>query len=330
MEPGKTRRGTDPESPGTPVPWEREVVEKLLVSTVSEARRARRWNIFFKFLLFGYLALLVVLAYWDTWTGDGIKRKDHTALVEIEGIIASADLGVDADQVVESLEKAFKDKHTKAVMLRINSPGGSPVQSADIYGEIRRLRDKHPDIPVYAVVSDVAASGGYYIAAAADRIYANRSSIVGSIGVRMDQFGFVGAMEKLGVERRLLTAGEHKGILDPFLPLADTERAHAQGLLDGIHEQFIQAVREGRGDRLADDPDIFSGLYWTGEEGLELGLVDGFGDTRHVAREVVGEEEIVDFTVEEDVWTRLARRVGTGIGMALGSAFGLEGRPGVR
>lgn len=330
MESGNKRAGTVHEEPGVPVRWEREVIEKLLLSTVAEARRTRRWNIFFKLLLFGYLSLILVLGFWDSWTGDGIKRKDHTALVEIEGIIASADLGVDADQVADSLKKAFKDKHTKAVVLRINSPGGSPVQSAEIYAEIRRLRKKHADIPIYAVVSDVAASGGYYIAAASDRIYVNRSSIVGSIGVRMDQFGFVDAMEKLGIERRLLTAGEHKGILDPFLPLPEAEREHAQRILDAIHEQFIHAVREGRGERLADNPDIFTGLYWTGEEGLELGLVDGFGDIRHVAREVVGEEEIVDFTIEEDVWTRLAQRLGTGVGMALGRVFGFESQASVR
>ena len=268
--------------------WERDVVEKLVFASVTEARRARRWGIFFKLLLFGYLLLILAVGFVDTWSGDGIKKGDHTALVELEGVIASADLGVDADRVVESLKKAFKDKRTKGVVLRINSPGGSAVQSAEIAAEIRRLREKYEDIPLYAVVSDVAASGGYYVAAAADRIYANRSSIVGSIGVRMDQFGFVDAMEKLGVERRLLTAGDHKGMLDPFLPLPESDREHVQKLLDGIHGHFISAVREGRGDRLADRPELFSGMFWTGEEGLELGLVDGFGDMRYVAREVIG------------------------------------------
>ena len=310
--------------------WERDVVEKLVFASVTEARRARRWGIFFKLLLFGYLLLILAVGFVDTWSGDGIKKSDHTALVELEGVIASADLGVDADRVVESLRKAFKDKRTKGVVLRINSPGGSAVQSAEIAAEIRRLREKHEDIPLYAVVSDVAASGGYYVAAAADRIYANRSSIVGSIGVRMDQFGFVDAMEKLGVERRLLTAGDHKGMLDPFLPLPDSDREHVQKLLDGIHGHFISAVREGRGDRLADRPELFSGMFWTGEEGLELGLVDGFGDMRYVAREVIGEEEIVDFTVEEDLWTRLSHRIGAGIGAALGSSFGINGGPALR
>lgn len=327
MEAAKSR---DKTAPGSPVPWEREIVEKLVLSTVTEARRTRRWNIFFKLLLFGYLSLLLVLGFWDSLTGDGIRTKDHTALVEVEGLIASGDLGVDADQVADGLKKAFKDKHTKGVILRINSPGGSPVQSAEINAEVRRLREKYPDIPVYAVVSDVAASGGYYVAVAADKIYANPSSLVGSIGVRMDQFGFVDAMAKLGVERRLMTAGEHKGILDPFLPLPEADREHAQRVLDAIHAQFIAAVKEGRGDQLADDPAIFSGLYWTAEEGLELGLVDGFGDIRHVAREQVGAEEIVDFTVEEDVWTRLAQRLGTGIGAALGRVFGIDGQASLR
>lgn len=330
MESRKSREAAGAETPGMPVPWERKIVEKLVLSTVTEARRARRWNVFFKLLFFGYLALLLVLGFWDTWTSDGIGKKDHTALVEVDGLIASSDLGVDADTVADSLKKAFKDKHTKGVVVRINSPGGSPVQSAEINGEIRRLREKHPDIPVYAVLSDVAASGGYYVAVAADRIYANRSTIVGSIGVRMDQFGFVEAMEKLGIERRLMTAGEHKGMLDPFLPLPDADREHVQEVLDTIHDQFIAAVREGRGDRLAADPAIFSGLYWTAEEARALGLVDDFGDIRHVAREVVGAEEIVDFTIEEDLWTRLSHRLGTGIGTALGRVFGLEGQAGLR
>ena len=322
----QTRAGSSP----APDSWERDVMEKLVMASVTEARRSRRWGIFFKSLFFGYLLVFLGLLMVDVWTEDGMRKESHTALVEIDGLIASADLGVDADQVVDGLRAAYKDKHTKGIILRINSPGGSPVQADDINAEIRRLRDKHPDIPVYAVVSDVCASGGYYVAAAADAIYANPSSIVGSIGVRMDQFGFVEAMEKLGIERRLLTAGEHKGALDPFLPLDGEEQAHAQQVLDRIHQQFIKVVKEGRGERLGDTPDLFSGRYWTGQQSLELGLIDGFGDMRYVARELVGEKKIVDFTVEEDVWERFANRLGAGAGAALARLFGVQDGPGIR
>ncbi|MEN8174712.1 MAG: S49 family peptidase [Pseudomonadota bacterium] len=311
-----------PRNEENPQAWERKLMEKLVLAGVTERRRARRWGIFFKFLIFAYLFLLLGIGLWDGWTDNGLRTADHVALVEIDGIIASADLGVDADLVVDSLKDAFKDDHTKGVIIRINSPGGSPVQSAEINAEIIRLREKHSEIPVYAVVSDVCASGGYYVAAATEKIYANRSSIVGSIGVLMNQFGFVDTMDKLGVERRLLTAGERKGIFDPFSPLTETDKRHAEQLLGQIHALFIQAVKDGRGDRLSDREDVFSGLFWTGEESLELGLIDGFGDARHVAREVIGVEKLVDFTREEDIWERLARRLGTGAGAALARALG--------
>lgn len=322
--------GGDSETGGTSDIWQRDVIEKLVMASVTEQRRARRWGIFFKSLFFGYLLLILGFGFMGEWNGESIKGNDHTALVEIEGLIASADMGVDADRVIKSLKAAYKDKNTKGVIIRINSPGGSPVQSADINAEIGRLKEKHPDIPLYAVVSDVCASGGYYIAVAADAIYANPSSIVGSIGVRMDQFGFVDALEKLGVERRLLTAGDHKGAMDPFLPVAEEDRDHIQDLLDQIHEQFIDAVKQGRGDRLVMSSDLFSGRFWTGTEGMSLGLVDGFGDMRHVAREVIGEKKIVDFTVEEDVWERLAGRLGAGVGTALAKMLGIGGNAGIR
>jgi protease-4 len=219
----------------------------------------------------------------------------HTALVELSGVIAD-DSDAEADLVAGGLRAAFEDEGTVGVILRINSPGGSPVQSRYIYDEIRRLRGLHPDIPLYAVIVDVGASGGYYVAAAADRIYAAESSLVGSIGVRMDGFGLVEAIDKLGIERRLLTAGEDKGMLDPFLPVDETQQAHVQGLLEEIHRQFIDAVRDGRGDRLKDDPKIFSGLIWTGEQGVELGLVDAIASSGQVARDVIGAEKIVNFT----------------------------------
>ncbi len=310
--------------------WERELVHKLAFSAINEQRRARRWGIFFKFLTFGYLALLLVL--W--WPELGVIQKDltpggrHTAVIDVSGIIAD-DTEASADNVIGSLRDAFEDSKTKGVILRINSPGGSPVQAGYINDEIRRLRKKYPKIPLYAVVTDICASGGYYIAAAADKIYVDKASIVGSIGVLMDGFGFVDAMHKLGVERRLLTAGEHKGILDPFSPLKKFDQQHVQELLERIHRQFIEVVKQGRGERLKQGEQIFSGLFWTGEESIELGLADALGSSSYVAREVIGAEEMVDFTSREDVFERLAKRVGAGAASTLAALLGIE-RPRLR
>ena len=232
--------------------------------------------------------------------------------------------GTSADQVAAGLRAAFESSDTAGVILRINSPGGSPVQAGYISDEIVRLRALHPDTPVYAVIADVAASGGYYVAAAADAIYASRSSLVGSIGVSMDGFGFADAMDKLGVERRLITAGRHKGFLDPFSPARDEELAHLRSLLEEIHDEFIEVVKRGRGDRLAADADLFSGLIWTGSRGIELGLVDAFGSSSYVAREVIGAEEIVDFTLRPSRLEAVADRLGAGIARTLGAALDLE------
>jgi protease-4 len=312
-------------APGETSSWERELVEKVVTASLREGRRARRWGIFFKLLTFAYLIVLLVLLMPEQWSDMAKGSDEHTALVEINGVIAPG-AKASADNVVTGLRDAYEDDNTKGIIVRINSPGGSPVQAGYINGEIQRLREKYPDIPVYAVVVDVCASGGYYIAVAADEIYADKASIVGSIGVRMDGFGFVDAMDELGVERRLLTAGENKAILDPFSPLRERDKEHVQGLLDEIHQQFIEVVREGRGERLSGlDEQIFSGLFWTGEQGLELGLVDGFGSSGYVARELIGAEDIVDFTREEDLLERLSKRLGAGIGTALGRFFGLEG-----
>lgn len=308
----KTFESSDSSNDG----WEREVLRRLALAAVNEQRRARRWGIFFKFLLFGYLILLLLLYRPGTWMSDGIHTGKHTALVELEGIIGPKSLA-SADQVIQGLRAAFKDKHTKGIVLRINSPGGSPVQSGYINDEIRRLREKYPDTPLYAVVTDMCASGGYYVAVAADEIYVDKASVIGSIGVRMDGFGFVEAIDKLGVERRLLTAGEHKGFLDPFLPERQEDVSHVQGLLDQIHQQFIDRVREGRGERLAADDSIFSGLIWTGEQSVELGLVDGLGSASYVARELIGAEEIVDFTPRPDFFERFSERFGVALGNAL-------------
>jgi protease-4 len=301
------------------------MLHKMLMVSVKETRRGRRWGIFFKLLTFAYLFLLLGLILVSNELDVGqATLKEHTALVEVNGVIAP-ESKASADKIVTGLRDAFEDKKTKGIILRLNTPGGSPVQSRYVNAEIVRLKKKYPKIPVYAVVVDICASGGYYIAAAADKIYADKGSIVGSIGVLMNSFGFVEGMESLGIERRLMTAGEHKGIMDPFSPLAEEDRAHLQRMLDQLHAQFIETVKEGRGDRLKVDeyPELFSGLFWSGEEAREIGLIDDFGSSSYVAREVIGVEDIVDFTHEEDVWDRLAERLGAGVAEALARFSGL-------
>jgi protease-4 len=288
--------------------WEKQLIEKLATAALKEQRRGRRWGIFFKLLGFAYLTILILLVL--DWRGpDSLGSGKHTALVDIVGVIdARGDSS--ADRVTEALQNAFKNKNTQGVILRINSPGGSPVQAGIIYDEIRRLRGIYPNIPMYAVVEDICASGGYYIAAAADKIYVDKASIVGSIGVIMDGWGFTGTMEKLGVERRALVSGENKAFLDPFSPVDEKQKRHAQSMLDDIHKQFIDVVRKGRGKRLKETPDIFSGLLWTGERSVELGLTDGLGSVDYVAREVIKAEDIFDFTKKQDITERFARRFG--------------------
>ena len=258
------------------------------------------------------------------WLHSSPAGGPHSALVEVRGLITGEGGETSADRVVAGLRAAFGNTGTAGVILRINSPGGSPVQAGYISDEIVRLRALHPDTPVYAVITDVAVSGGYYVAAAADAIYASRSSLVGSIGVSMDGFGFAGAMDKLGVERRLITAGRHKGFLDPFSPVRDEEVVHLRSLLEEIHDEFIEVVKRGRGDRLAADTSLFSGLVWTGSQGVELGLVDAFGSSSYVAREVIGAEEIVDFTLRPSRLETIADRLGAGIARTLGAALDLE------
>lgn len=294
--------------------WERAAIERLAAAALQEQRRARRWGIFFKLLTFAYITVILVMAV--DWKEGVEGTGKHTALVEVSGIIGPGS-DASAERVTAALQAAFKHENTKGVVLRINSPGGSPVQANTIYKEMRRLRKKHPDVPLYAVVEDLCASGGYYVAAAADKIYVDRSSIVGSIGVRMDSFGVTGLMDKIGVERRLLTAGDNKGFLDPFLPVDETQKRHALALLEQVHRHFIEAVREGRGKRLKETPDMFSGLIWTGEKSVELGLADDFGSLEHVARDVLKAETIVDFTRDENIAERLARRLGAGIASVL-------------
>jgi protease-4 len=302
--------------------WERDILSKLAMGALTEQRRARRWGIFFKLFIVAYVAVFFVLLIPSKDGAIGIGKK-HTALIEVRGVIAD-DAEANADDIISSLRKAFKDKNTTGVLMRINSPGGSPVQSGYISDEIKRLRGLHPDTPLYAVVSDMCASGGYYIAAAADEIYADKASLVGSIGVIMSSFGFVDAIEKLGIERRMLTAGENKGFLDPFSPLKERDVKHIRSMLGNIHNQFIETVKAGRGERLKISDDLFSGLVWTGEQGLELGLIDGLGSASYVAREIIGEENIVDFTFQPDPIERFANQLGIVMAETFAKISGLE------
>lgn len=289
--------------------WEREVVTQLAEHSLKEQRRSRRWGIFFKLLTFAYIGAIIFM-YADSSMTQIDNKEAHTALVELNGLIADKE-EANADNIITALRDAFENEKSAGVILRINSPGGSPVQSGYIYDEIVRLREKYPDTPMYAVVTDICASGGYYIASAADKIYADKASIVGSIGVRMDNFGFVDAMDKLGVERRILTAGENKALLDPFLPVDQSVKAHLQVMIGEIHQQFIDAVKKGRGDRLDTSvKGLFEGLIWTGEAAVKIGLVDELASSSKVARDVIGEEKIINYSVEEDILERFSKKLG--------------------
>ena len=319
--------GPSAASAGTPAPgWERGVLEKLVMSTLDERRRARRWNIFFRLAFFAYLApfLLVFLGWWTPGDHKSGSATQHTALVDVKGVIDSEGES-SAEAINAALKAAFEDSKTAGVVLRVNSPGGSPVQAGIVHDEIKRLRAKHPNIPLYAVVEEICASGGYYIAVAADRIYVDKASMIGSIGVLMDGFGFTGTMEKLGVERRLFTAGQNKGFLDSFSPLSDEHKRIAQKMLTEIHDQFIAVVKAGRGARLKDSPEIFSGLVWSGARGIELGLADELGTVDGVARDVIKAEEIVDFSTHENIAERLAKRIGASAGQVIAHAFSAGG-----
>ncbi|AZD01061.1 MULTISPECIES: signal peptide peptidase SppA [Pseudomonas] len=304
-----------------------KLLEKTLLAGVQEQRRSRRWGIFFKLLTFVYL--LVALALFTPLMDmekTATRGAGYTALIEVTGVIADKE-SASADNIVTGLRAAFEDSKVKGIVLRINSPGGSPVQSGYVYDEIRRLRGLHPDIKVYAVISDLGASGAYYIASAADQIYADKASLVGSIGVTAAGYGFVGTMEKLGVERRTYTSGEHKSFLDPFQPQKPEETQFWQGVLDTTHRQFIASVKQGRGERLKDKdhPELFSGLVWSGEQALQLGLIDGLGSASSVARDVVGEKELVDFTVQESPFDRFSKKLGASVAEHLAMWMGFQG-----
>lgn len=304
-----------------------QLLEKTLLAGVQEQRRARRWGIFFKLLTFAYLfgALMLFTPLMDVEKAAA-RGSSHTALIEVRGMIADQE-PASADNIVGSLRAAFEDPKTTGVILRINSPGGSPVQSGYIYDEILRLRAQYPAIKVYAVISDLGASGAYYIASAADQIYADKASLVGSIGVTAAGYGFVGTMEKLGVERRTYTAGEHKAFLDPFQPQKPEETRFWQGVLETTHRQFIASVKQGRGERLKDKehPELFSGLIWSGEQAVKLGLVDGLGGASYVARDVIGEKNLVDFTIEESPFDRFSKRLGASVAEHLAMWMGFQG-----
>lgn len=299
-----------------------KLIEKMVMSLNSEQTKSRRWGIFFKALTFVYLFVALVVLMPSRGGNDIAVDGDYTALVEVKGVIAAGE-EASADNIVTGLRRAFEEENAKAVVLRINSPGGSPVQSGYVYDEIKRLRELHPEKKVYAVIADLGASGAYYIAAAADEIYADKASLVGSIGVVGSGFGFVGAMEKLGIERRQFTSGEHKGFLDPFQPVNKDEKVFWEGVLATTHQQFIEQVKKGRGDKLAQDDKLFSGLVWTGEQALGLGLVDGLGSSSYVARELVGAEKIVDFTPQPSPFESLVGRLGASMGRGFASAVGL-------
>ena len=302
-----------------PVPtgtgWERDVLEKVLMATLREQRAARRWRIFFRFVGLALLALLFFTIF--DFKGDGgiATSGRHTAMVSLDGEIA-AGTPASAESINAALQAAFADTNAAGIILKINSPGGSPVQAGMINDEIRRLRTLYPSKPFYVVVEEICASGGYYVAAAADKIYVDKASIVGSIGVLMDGFGFTGLMDKLGVERRLYTSGANKGMLDPFSPQVPRQKQFAETMLKQIHQQFIDVVKEGRGDRLKEDPDLFSGLFWSGERSVELGLADGLGNADYVARDLFKAEDIVDYTVKENIAERVAKRFGAAMGAA--------------
>ena len=319
-----------------PPQWERAVLEKVALKALDEQRRSRQWSALFKLLWF--IFAFMILSAWLGWIGRPDKDSmttgvgKHTALVDLEGLIAP-DTKASADKVIKGLNRAFKDSNTQGVVLRINSPGGSPVQAGYINDEIRRLRAKYPNTPLFAVVQDLCASGGYYVAVAADKIYVDKASLVGSIGVIIGSFGFTGAMEKLGVERRAYTSGDNKDFLDPFLPENPAHREQAQKMLAEIHQQFISVVRQGRGKRLKETPETFSGFVWTGEKSVELGLADGLGSLDYVAREVIKAEKIVDYSPKDNVFEQLSERLGARFGVALGRAAmesAASSAPGVR
>ncbi len=307
---------------GNGTQWERQTLQTVLLEHIKEQRRARRWGIFFKLILI-VLVIAFFVASFKTELGQPsiTTTKDHTALIDIRGEIGS-DHNASADNIRKSLLAAFQNKNVKGVVLRINSPGGSPVQARQTYDLLRALRAVHPEIKIYAAIEDLGTSAAYLIACGAESIYSDKTSLVGSIGVRLDSFGFVDAMQKVGVERRLYTGGSHKGILDPFLPRNPEDEQFIDKQLKMVHQAFIQNVKEGRGARLHESPDVFSGLFWCGEDALSMGLIDGYGDVYYIAKHLVQAENLVDYTTENTLLDRLTNHLGSSIGQTLSSNAG--------
>ena len=299
--------------------WERQIIEKMVFESIKEQRRSRRWRIFFRLFFLFILFLLLYMLF----NGGAATIKSHTALVRVQGMIAE-NSRASANNIVRGLRNAFEDKNTKGIILSIDSPGGSPVQSNIVFEELIRLRKENPNTKVYAVCQDLCASGAYYIAAGANDIYADKASIVGSIGVTMEGFGLVNSLEKIGATRRVFTAGTNKDFMDPFLPLKAPDVEHVQGMLDIIHNQFIGAVKLGRGDRLQESSELYTGLVWTGEQAKALGLVDGFGTVDIIARDVIKEKNIVDYTVYGDIIQRFTENLSTKFSQQIGALFGVR------
>jgi protease IV len=300
-----------------------QILSKLADDYLKEKKRKRLWSTFFK-LTFLTLLILILWFYWRSDKSTTEPNQQHVALIDIQGVIFENSINSNADDIAKSLRSAFSDKKVKAIILRINSPGGSAVQADYVFNEIIRLRQENPDMPVYAVCTDMCASAAYYIAVASDAIYANPASLVGSIGVLYNGFGFTGAMEKLGIERRLFTSNQHKGFMDPFSPANAAEEQHLQTLINGVFTQFKQSVITGRGDRLGDNDTIFSGLFWNGMDAKKLGLIDGFGSTGSVARDILGIDIIVDYTVKPNYFERLARELGVSASSHFAQQIGLQ------
>ncbi len=300
-----------------------KLIEKMVMASQDEQRKARRWGIFFKFAMLAYFFVALMILKPSTWGSSSQNPSDpHVAMVDLKGMIMS-DSDANADRLVSGLREAFKAQNSKGVIIRVNSPGGSPVQSGMVYREVQRLKRDYPEKKVYAVITDIGASGAYYISASADEIYADPASLVGSIGVVSDGFGFVGAMEKVGVERRVYTSGSNKAMLDPFSPEDAQQKEFFATVLSDVHEQFIDAVRQGRGDRIKDDSVIFSGLFWSGRQALELGLIDGLASPGQVAREIVGVETIVDYTPRVSPLDAFTGKLGVSMTDRLMNSLGL-------
>lgn len=300
-----------------------KLIEKMVMSSQDEQRKARRWGIFFKFSMLAYLFVALMIFNPGMWDSDSVKASaPHVGLVDLKGPIMD-DSEASADRLVKGLREAFKSEHSKGIIIRVNSPGGSPVQSGLVYREVQRLKNEYPEKKVYAVITDIGASGAYYISASADEIYADPASLVGSIGVVSDGFGFVDAMNKLGVERRVYTSGENKAMLDPFSPEDEQQKEFFSTILTDVHQQFIDAVKEGRGDRIKDDGVVFSGLFWSGRQAMELGLVDGLASPGQVAREVIGEEKIVDYTPRVSPLEAFTGRLGVAMADRVMASLGI-------